>query len=111
MEAADRNRSPVNQYGSPVIDAEGRHINYNRKSLERMARAGANSADVRLRPVHRRTGSASPTPRPRPTPVPRPGPPPPSIGRPFWQYAVFGGDIGGSKHYHRLQFHLEEPQR
>ena len=96
MEAADRNRLPVNQYGSPVIDAEGRHINYNRKSLERMARAGANSADVRLRPVHRRTGSASPTPRPRPTPVPRPGPPPPSIGRPFWQYAVFGGDIGGS---------------
>ena len=97
MKAADRNRSRVNHYGAPVMDAEGRKINYDRKSLERMARAQANSADVRLRRVPRRTGSTSPTPRPRPTPPPRPTPMPPAVGpHPFWQYAVFGGNIGSS---------------
>ena len=97
MKAADRNRLRVNHYGAPVMDAEGRHINYDRKSLERMARAQANSADVRLRRVPRRTGSTSPTPRPRPTPPPRPTPMPPAVGpHPFWQYAVFGGNIGSS---------------
>jgi VCBS repeat protein len=79
IKAADRNCLPVNQYGAPVIEAKGQHINYDRKSLERMAGA-----------------RGTPTPRPRPTPAPRPGAPPPPIGRPFWQYAVFGADIGGS---------------
>lgn len=96
LKGADGNRLPVNQYGAPVADAKGGHINYNRKSLERMARAKGKPTNLRAKATLARIVAATPTPRPRPTPAPRPGPPPPAIGRPFWQYAVFGADIGGS---------------
>jgi len=96
LKGADGNRLPVNQYGAPVVDAKGRHINYNRKSLERLARAKGKPTNLRAKATLARIVTATPTPRPRPTPPPRPGPPPPAIGRPFWQYAVFGADIGGS---------------
>jgi hypothetical protein len=95
--AAGLKRLPVNQYGAPVLDAQGCRIIYDRKSLERMARANRDALHVRSRSARPPTAGVTATPRPRPTPAPRPTPRPPPIGsRPFWQYAVFGADIGGS---------------
>lgn len=98
LKAADRKPLPVNQYGAPVIDDQGRHINYDRKTLDRMALARRNSSTLRSKPAARtRTAGATATPRPRPTPAPRPTPPPPRVGsQPFWQYAIFGSGIGAS---------------
>ena len=97
VQASDRKRLPVNQYGAPVIDAQGHHINYDRKRLEAMARAKGSSAGHRDRRALERIPSGTPTPRPRPTPTPRPTPPPPPVGSsPFWQYAIFGSGIGAS---------------
>jgi hypothetical protein len=97
VKAADRKPVFVNQYGAPVIDAQGRHINYDRKTLERMARVHRNSPNLRSNPARVHIAGATPTPRPRPTPAPRPTPPPPRVGpQPFWQYAVFGASIGKS---------------
>src|SRR5258707_30477 len=94
IKAAHHNGPPVNKYGAPVIDAKGYHVNYDRDAFERIKTSSASLAAKAPRP---RTPSATPGSRPRPTPAPRPGPPPPRIGpRPFWQYAVFGSDIGGS---------------
>jgi hypothetical protein len=64
--------------------------------MERLARAKGKPTNLRAKATPTRIVTATPTPRPRPTPAPRPGAPPPAIGRPFWQYAVFGADIGGS---------------
>src|SRR5262249_22324943 len=36
--ATDHNRLRLNQFGSPVLGANGHHINYDRKSFEEMAR-------------------------------------------------------------------------
>jgi FG-GAP-like repeat len=95
--AADRKGPPVNQYGEPVLDGQGHRIKYNRKTIEAMARTKGRSRNLLAKATRPRIPAATPTPRPHPTPVPRPGPPPPSIGPgPFWQYAVFGADIGGS---------------
>jgi hypothetical protein len=94
--AIDRNRPPVNKYGAPVLDAQGHRIKYDQKTLEAMARTKGRSTNLPAKATRPRTPVATPTPRPHPTPAPRPGPPPPPIGRPFWQYAVFGSDIGGT---------------
>jgi len=91
ISATDRSAPPVNRYGAPVLDAKGRHINYNWKILEAMARTHLPAKAARAG-----IPAVTPTPMPHPTPAPRPGPPPPSSGRPFWQYAVFGSNIGGS---------------
>src|ERR1043166_5074612 len=98
LKAADRKPLPVNQYGAPVIDDQGRHINYDRKTLDRMALARRNSSTLRSKPAARtRTAGATATPRPRPTPAPRPTPPPPRVGsQPVWQYAIFGSGSGAS---------------
>ena len=95
--AANPKGPPVNQYGAPVVDAKGQRIKYDRKTLEAMAHT--NGASTKAPPSSTRTRAiaASSTPRPQPTPQPRPTPPPPPVGpHPFWQYAVFGSDIGGS---------------
>lgn len=97
MKAADRGRPPVNQYGAPVIDAKGHHINYDRKTLEATARTKGKSIDEPAKPTRPRTPLVMPTPRPQPTPRSRPTPSPPPIdARPFWQYAIFGSGIGAS---------------
>jgi hypothetical protein len=96
-EAADRKGPPVNKYGAPVLDAQGRHINYDQKTLGAMAHAKGASTSAPANRTQRRAPAASPAPRPRPTPAPRPTPPRPRVGQgSFWQYAVFGADIGGS---------------
>jgi hypothetical protein len=96
INASDRARSVVNQYGAPVIDAKGHHVNYDRKTLKSMARIKRPSEQGPAGPAGTRKPTTAPSPRPHPTPAPRPGPPPPPVGRPFWQYSVFGSDIGGS---------------
>ncbi|HZS17349.1 MAG TPA: VCBS repeat-containing protein [Candidatus Udaeobacter sp.] len=96
-EAADRGRPPVNEYGAPVLDAKGQRVTYDQKKLESMARAKGHLIDMSVRPFRLRIESVTPPPRPQPTPFPRPTPQPPRSGpNPFWQYAVFGANIGGS---------------
>jgi hypothetical protein len=95
--AIDRSRPPVNHYGAPVIDTNGKRINYDRKTLEKMAGKNGNSKTVAVRTARTRVPTTSSTPRPHPTPQHRPTPPPTRVGPgAFWQYAVFGADIGGS---------------
>jgi hypothetical protein len=95
LKAADRKPLPVNQYGAPVIDAQGCRITYDRKTLEAMAPAKHAVSHRAAKTTRTQTAAATPTPRPRPTPSPRPTPRPPPVGLgPFWQYAVFGGSIG-----------------
>jgi len=92
--ATDRKGPPVNRYGAPVIDAQsGHHINYDRKSLEAVARKAVRP-DETVRTQRSTSAAAS---RPRPTPAPRPTPQPPPVGSgPLWQYAVFGSGVGAS---------------
>lgn len=97
VKAEARHGLPVSKYGAPVLDAKGRHINYDRNTLEAIAHA----KQTPIKAAGNRTRTSLPTavstPRPQPSPRPRPTPPPPFAGRqPFWQYAVFGADIGGS---------------
>src|SRR5947208_11214949 len=88
---------PLNQYGAPVLDAQSHRINYERKTLEAMARTKGKSTNLPAKAIRPRISEAMPTPRPHPTPAPRPTPQPPLGGQGlFWQYAVFGADIGGS---------------
>ncbi|PYL78184.1 MAG: hypothetical protein DMF26_01585 [Verrucomicrobia bacterium] len=97
VKAADRKQLPVNQYGAPVMDAQGRHVNYDRKTLERMARVQRNSPNLRSSRARAHIAGATATPRPQPTPAPRPTPrPPPIVQAAFWQYAIFGSGIGAS---------------
>lgn len=78
--AADRDRSRVNRYGAPVIDAKGHRITYGRKTLETMARHKG-FAQWRARAVTKSRGF---------TPAGA------QTQQPFWQYAVFGADIGST---------------
>jgi hypothetical protein len=97
MKAARPPWPPLNQYGAPVLDAQSQRINYTRKTLEAMARTKGRSTNLPVKAIRPRISAATPRPRPHPTPAPRPTPQPPLVGQgQFWQYAVFGADIGGS---------------
>src|SRR5262245_60712701 len=97
VKAADRNPVPINQNGATMIDARGQSINFDRAKRETVSRAKRTSNHGRLNLTQPVTLAATPTPRPQPTPAPRPTPRPPPVGTgPFWQYAVFGSDIGAS---------------
>lgn len=83
--AADRQRPPTNEYGAPVIDANKAHIDYDRQTLEAMART------VTPKKPAGQTGNAAKT-------VDRNEfvPAAPADQQPFWQYAIFGSGIGAS---------------
>src|SRR5215831_17403565 len=75
--AADLTKVPVDRYGAPTRDASGRHLNYSGKQLERLAATQKKEATVMASPA-------------------RPFGPTDSTQQPFWQYSIFGSDIGGS---------------
>ena len=82
-QAADRRKPPVNEYGAPVFDSNGHHINYDRQTLDAMARSAAPKKPVKqaaMRPMaHSELVPAAP-----------------GDQQPFWQYAIFGSGIGSS---------------
>jgi hypothetical protein len=83
--AVDRQHPPTNEYGAAVLDANGQHINYDRQTLETMARTAA------LKKLGEQAESAART-------IGRSEfvPAAPTDQRPFWQYAIFGSGIGAS---------------
>src|SRR5437773_6393272 len=85
LKAADTNRSVVNKYGAPVIDAQGHHITYDRKTLEAMAQKTGVTMRTNATATARRTPEVI---KPREF-IPAGG----QTQQPFWQYAIFGSGI------------------
>src|SRR6266480_2050711 len=88
LKAADKNRSVVNKYGAPVIDAKGHHVTYDRETLEAMAHKASFPKGTNATAGTLRT-----------TQVVEPRQFAPAGGQtqqPFWQYAIFGSGIGAS---------------
>ena len=83
LKAADRHLPRVNRYAAPVVDAKGHRVTYDRKSLEAMAR----KTDTRQ--THSGRGAAVFEPH-------RLAPLGAQTQQPFWNYAVFGADIGST---------------
>jgi hypothetical protein len=86
--AKDNNRLVVNKYGAPVIDAKGRRITYDRKTLEAMVNKAGVTERVNASATAQRASRAV---NPRQF-VPAGG----QTQQPFWQYGIFGSGIGAS---------------
>ena len=82
--AIDRQKPPVNAAGLPVVDSTGKHLNYDRKTLQAaMAKTELQKQNQGHAPQAAAVTTAGFVPAT-------------ATQKPFWQYAVFGSGIGSS---------------